>query len=124
MTLDLQVSLDLMGTVSHIHQTAITHVPTGLVGTANQKITDLINLLKAGAALVSIAATFTIALLKKFKLTGIIAGIVAGGLFAWGVFSGIGWLEGQMKGELSASGPAHGVHLPGDSEVPDYLTLE
>lgn len=121
MTLDLQLSLDLLGTASHLQSATYMHAPTGVIDTANQKIVELTNLLKMGAGLVSLAAAFAIAILKKFKVTGIILGIVAGGLFAWGVFSGIGWWEGQMKGELSASGPSQGIYLP---VAPGHLTWE
>jgi hypothetical protein len=121
MTLDLQLSLDLLGTASHLQSTTYMHAPTGVIDTANQKIVELTNLLKMGAGLVSLAAAFAIAILKKFKVTGIILGIVAGGLFAWGVFSGIGWWEEQMKGELSASGPGQGIYLP---VAPGHLTWE
>ncbi|KQR80317.1 hypothetical protein ASF98_18660 [Arthrobacter sp. Leaf337] len=124
MTLDIQLSLDLLGTASDLHSATYMHAPTGVIDTANQKITDLTNLLKLAAGGVSVAAVFVIAILKKFKVTGIILGIVAGGLFAWGVFSGIGWWEGQMKGELSASGPDQGIDLPLDTVSPGYLTVE
>jgi hypothetical protein len=124
MTLDIQLSLDLLGTAAHLQSSTSMHVPTGAIDTANQKIVDLTNLLKGGTVLVSIFAAFAIAILKKFKITGIIMGIVAGGLFAWGVFSGIGWMEGQMKGELSASGTDRSIHLPIETDAPGYLTLE
>ncbi|WP_159701354.1 hypothetical protein [Arthrobacter sp. 18067] len=124
MTIDLQTSLDLVGTASQIHQAAVTHVPAGVVDTANQKITDVINLLKTGAVLVSLGAVFFISLMKKFKVTGIVMGIAAGGLFFWGVFNGIGWMETQMRGELpvAASGQATELSTESGSEI--FLTLE
>lgn len=124
MTLDIQLSLDLLETASHLQSATYMHAPTGVIDTANQKIVELTNLLKVGAGLVSLAAAFAIAILKKFKVTGIILGIIAGGLFAWGVFSGIGWWEGQMKGELSASVPDRSILLPIDTDLPGYLTSE
>lgn len=124
MTIDLQTSLDLVGTVSQIHQAAVTHVPTGVIDTANQKITDLINLLKGGAVLVSLGAAFFISLMKKFKFTGIIMGIVAGGLFAWGVFGGIGWMETQMRSELPGSASGQVTEQSAASGHETFLTLE
>lgn len=124
MTLDIQLSLDLLGTAAQLQSSTSMHVPTGAIDTANQKILELTNLLRVATGLVSLAAAFAIAIVKKFKVTGIILGIVAGGLFAWGIFSGIGWWEGQMKGELSATGPDQGIYVPIATDALGYLTLE
>lgn len=124
MTIDLQTTLDLVGTASQIHQAAITHLPTGILDTANDKVTAGINFLKGATVLVSIGAAFFISLMKKFKLTGIVMGIVAGGLFAWGVFGGIGWLETQMRSELPGSASGQVAELGAVSGSENFLTLE